>query len=171
MSPEWRPAWERFKTPEARRGRTNDAITALEREGYLEAHIARFLRHLLDFANARGGVRIGAEKFGQVIQRCKKRVLQLEAIAVEQGWLQLVQRGGGKHRANHFIFKIGVWRDEAADPAAQVHFSERVKAELRDAFWDFVDWYRWHHDNESCSPDCWRYAPREAREPAIAWQT
>lgn len=135
----------------------------------MAAHVARFLRHLLDFANERGGTRIGAVSLGQVMSRCKKRVLQLEAIACAEGWLQRIRHGGGKHRTNRFLFKIGVWRDDPHDEHAQNHFSQRLKAENAASdeaelqlFWD-------HRERGSCR--CWVFAPRELKQPTIEWVT
>jgi hypothetical protein len=164
---EWRPAWERLRDVATMRGRTNDAITALERRGDMSAPIARLLRHLLDFANERGGTRIGAVSLGEAMLRQKRRVLDLLAMACEQGWLQRIRKGGGKHRTNRFLFKIGVWRDDPQDAHAQVHFSQRWRDENAEAdeaerriFWD-------HRERGTCQ--CWTFAPRELKQPSIDW--
>jgi hypothetical protein len=165
---DWLPAWERYRDVPAMRGRTNDAITALERKGSLSAPIARLLRHLLDFADERGGTRIGAVSLGEVMLRGKRRVLDLLAIACEQGWLQRIRRGGGKHRTNWFLFKVGVWRDDPHDEHAQNHFSDRLKtvyARYQAAEYQlFIE----HLVHGTCKRgDCWMYAPREVKQPVL----
>lgn len=82
----------------------------------------------MEFTNEHGGIRIGAASLGEILQRTKQRVLQIEAEACATGFLQRIRHGGGKHRTNWFVFKLGEWRDKANDPKAQRHFADRAKA-------------------------------------------
>lgn len=151
------------------RWRATKAIKALDRAGQMSASVARFLTQAVEFADEHGGIRIGAASLGDVLLRTKQRVFQLEAQACAERWLQMTRHGGGKHRVNRFLFKIGEWRDDPKNPHAQHDFAERLHAFEAAADEAELALYLDHlARNLRC---CLQFAPRELKHPPpeIEW--
>lgn len=169
MTVEWRPAWQRAQLSTLR-GRSNDSLTELERQGRIRPCVARLLRHALDaVAGVEGVIWLGAAELADRMGLTERRVRQLLAEARGE-WLQRIHFSpGGRHRTSRYALKFGAWRDDPADPHMQAHFAERSRAGnaaaeswLQQLFADHLDL------GYAC---CTVFAPRDLKNPEIAWST
>lgn len=169
MSPvDWRPAWERQQRElqrEQRRAETDRAIV----EERLPPNLETLMHWLNRGADEFGAVWKGAAALALDLGWSDTWVYVLLKRACELGVLHQVDQGGGCHRTSTYALKIGFWRLSERNPHMHRDWADRVRAIratvqgwLADLFWT-------HHEQHGCGDRCWRFAPRELKQPPIDW--